>query len=113
MKSAPLKGYGKGGIAMEEKHYRHELKYAIAYGDYLAMRARLKAVMTTAPHTSADGLYRIRTRRKQPSFLLRKSVRFPFRKQEYNNEKSDSLRQLFRNPPKAEMRQGGVRCVHK
>ena len=46
---------------MEEKHYRHELKYAIAYGDYLAMRARLKAVMTTDPHTSADGLYRIRS----------------------------------------------------
>ncbi len=43
------------------KHYRHELKYAIAYTDYLAMRSRLRAVMTTDRHVSANGLYRTRS----------------------------------------------------
>ena len=46
---------------MQEKHYRHELKYAVSYGDYLAMRARLKSVMKADPHTGADGLYLIRS----------------------------------------------------
>ena len=45
----------------QEKHYRHELKYAIPYADYLALRNRLRAVMTTDPHTNADGRYRIRS----------------------------------------------------
>lgn len=46
---------------MEEKHYRHEMKFAIGYGDYLAMRTRLQAVMEKDPHAGADGLYRIRS----------------------------------------------------
>ena len=41
--------------------YRHELKYAVGYADYLAMRGRLKAVMTADPHTDERGLYRIRS----------------------------------------------------
>ena len=45
----------------QEKHYRHELKYAISYPDYLAMRRRLRTVMTVDPHTSANGLYQIRS----------------------------------------------------
>ena len=45
----------------EKKHYRHELKYAISYADYVAMRQRLKAVMKPDPHTSEDGKYRIRS----------------------------------------------------
>ena len=43
------------------KHYRHELKYSIGYADYLAMRERLKKVMKTDPHVSADGRYHIRS----------------------------------------------------
>ena len=47
---------------MEEKrNYRHELKYAIAYPDYLAMRARLRMIMKPDPHASEDGKYRIRS----------------------------------------------------
>ena len=45
----------------EENHYRHELKYAVSYADYLAIRTRLRAVMQTDPHTNADGLYQIRS----------------------------------------------------
>lgn len=45
----------------QEKHYRHELKYAIPYGDYLALRSRLRAIMTPDPHTMSDGTYRIRS----------------------------------------------------
>ena len=44
-----------------EKHYRHELKYAISYADYRAMRERLKAVMKTDPHTDGEGTYSIRS----------------------------------------------------
>ena len=44
-----------------DKHYRHELKYEIPYTEYLAMRNRLKCVMTPDPHTDADGRYRIRS----------------------------------------------------
>ena len=43
------------------KHYRHELKFAIGYADYLAMRERLKKVMKTDPHVSGDGRYHIRS----------------------------------------------------
>ena len=46
---------------MEEKHYRHELKYDIAYTDYLAMRGRLQKIMQSDPHASSDGLYQIRS----------------------------------------------------
>ena len=45
----------------EEKRYRHELKFAIPYADYAAMRLRLKKVMKTDPHTVADGRYLIRS----------------------------------------------------
>ena len=45
----------------EKKRYRHELKYNISYTDYKAMRTRLQKVMKTDPHTSEDGLYRIRS----------------------------------------------------
>ena len=41
-----------------EKHFRHELKYAIPYGDYLSMRARLKMIMTPDSHTASDGKYK-------------------------------------------------------
>ena len=43
------------------KNYRHELKYAIHYADYVAMRARLRSVMKSDPHTRADGSYLIRS----------------------------------------------------
>ena len=46
---------------MDEKRYRHELKYQIPYADYLAMRRRLRLVMQTDPHALADGAYRIRS----------------------------------------------------
>ena len=45
----------------QEKHYRHELKYAIPYADYQAMRRRLRKVMKTDPHTDENGLYQIRS----------------------------------------------------
>ena len=45
----------------EEKHYRHELKFAVAYADYVAMRARLGRIMATDPHVDASGHYRIRS----------------------------------------------------
>ena len=45
----------------QEKHYRHELKYGIPYAEYLAMRSRLRTVMSTDPHVSQDGMYRIRS----------------------------------------------------
>ena len=46
---------------VQEKHYRHELKFAIPYTDYLMMRRRLQAVMTVDPHTRPDGRYLIRS----------------------------------------------------
>ena len=45
----------------EKKHYRHELKYAVTYTDYLTIRKRLRTIMKPDPHASADGLYRIRS----------------------------------------------------
>ena len=45
----------------QEKHYRHELKYAIPYSEYLAIRGRLRKIMTVDPHVSEDGMYRIRS----------------------------------------------------
>ena len=46
---------------MEEKHYRHELKFSISHTDYLAMRSRLRCIMAADPHASKDGVYRIRS----------------------------------------------------
>ena len=45
----------------QEKHYRHELKYEIAYADYLAIRKRLMKVMKNDPHVNEDGRYQIRS----------------------------------------------------
>ena len=45
----------------EGKCYRHELKYAVSYSDYLAMRQRLKYIMAPDPHTGGDGRYLIRS----------------------------------------------------
>ena len=47
---------------MEQKQrYRHELKYAIGYSDYVAMRNRLSLVMRKDPHASREGIYQIRS----------------------------------------------------
>ena len=47
---------------MEQKeHFRHELKYRIAYPQYLVLRSRLGAVMQPDVHTGADGRYLIRS----------------------------------------------------
>ena len=43
------------------KHYRHENKYEISKADYLAMRSRLKQIMSADPHTDENGLYQIRS----------------------------------------------------
>ncbi|MBO4346278.1 MAG: polyphosphate polymerase domain-containing protein [Lachnospiraceae bacterium] len=43
------------------KHYRHENKYEISKADYLAMRSRLRRIMSADPHTNEDGLYQIRS----------------------------------------------------
>ncbi len=45
----------------QQKHYRHELKYAIPYADYLSLRGRLRKIMAADPHAGASGLYRIRS----------------------------------------------------
>ncbi|MBO4749782.1 MAG: polyphosphate polymerase domain-containing protein [Lachnospiraceae bacterium] len=45
----------------QEKKYRHELKFAISYADYIAMRSRLRQVMKRDPHVGANGRYRIRS----------------------------------------------------
>ncbi len=45
----------------QEKKYRHELKYLIPRGEYLAMRQRLKAVMDADPHAGEDGRYLVRS----------------------------------------------------
>jgi hypothetical protein len=45
----------------QEKHYRHELKYAISYPEYMTVRDRLCKIMTSDPHASDDGSYRIRS----------------------------------------------------
>ncbi|MCR5846510.1 MAG: polyphosphate polymerase domain-containing protein [Lachnospiraceae bacterium] len=44
-----------------DKHYRHELKYEILRGDYLAIRSRLKHIMNSDPHADENGLYQIRS----------------------------------------------------
>jgi hypothetical protein len=45
----------------QEENYRHELKYAIPFADYLSLRNRLKCIMTTDPHADSNGLYQIRS----------------------------------------------------
>ena len=45
----------------QEKHYRHELKYMIPYGDYRGLRNRIRTVMKRDPHVNSDGLYLIRS----------------------------------------------------
>lgn len=40
-------------------NYRHELKYPISYGDYLALRQRLRPVMQADRYAGGDGCYRI------------------------------------------------------
>ena len=47
---------------MERKeHFRHELKYRIAYPQYQELRSRLRTVMQPDLHTGADGRYLIRS----------------------------------------------------
>lgn len=43
----------------QKEHYRHELKYQVDYGSYLALRSRLQAVMRRDPHTGPDGRYTV------------------------------------------------------
>ena len=45
----------------QQKHYRHELKFSIPYGDYTGLRRRLCRIMSADPHTNAAGKYRIRS----------------------------------------------------
>ena len=45
----------------QEKHYRHELKYVIPYAEYLAVRQRLRTMMSVDPHVSKSGLYQTRS----------------------------------------------------
>ena len=45
----------------QDRNYRHELKFAIPYGDYLAMRNRLRLVMKTDPHTFGKQTYHTRS----------------------------------------------------
>ncbi|MCR4702935.1 MAG: VTC domain-containing protein [Saccharofermentans sp.] len=45
----------------EANSYRHELKFMVSYADYLAMRARFKAVMQPDPHVQGNGRYLIRS----------------------------------------------------
>ncbi|MBO4496922.1 MAG: polyphosphate polymerase domain-containing protein [Lachnospiraceae bacterium] len=54
-------GNRKEKAVTQEKHFRHELKFAIPYSEYLALRGRLRAIMTPDPHVSDDGTYRIRS----------------------------------------------------
>lgn len=42
-------------------NFRHEWKHSISYGDFLALRHRLGAVMQRDSHASADGTYQIRS----------------------------------------------------
>lgn len=43
------------------EHYRHELKFSIDYGQYLALRSRIRPLLQTDPHTGAGGTYLIRS----------------------------------------------------
>lgn len=48
-------------MTAEDAHFRHELKYDIDFGAYLALRQRLRPVMRPDPHTGEDGRYTIRS----------------------------------------------------
>lgn len=41
--------------------YRNELKYSLDYAGYLALRQRLRPIMSADAHTNADGRYTIRS----------------------------------------------------
>lgn len=43
------------------EHYRHECKFLIDYGQYLALSARLAPVLQPDPHAGPDGTYLIRS----------------------------------------------------
>lgn len=45
----------------KKKRYRHELKFMIPYQDHVAMRQRLRLIMSADPHAGSDGQYRIRS----------------------------------------------------
>ena len=45
----------------QSKPYRHELKFAVSYADYVAMRKRLQKIMTVDPHVGPSGTYHIRS----------------------------------------------------
>lgn len=45
----------------QEEGFRHELKYRISYAQYIELRSRLRTVMQSDEHTSADGRYLIRS----------------------------------------------------
>lgn len=44
-----------------KERFRHELKYQIDYGRYLAVRQRVRSVMKLDPHAESEGSYRIRS----------------------------------------------------
>ena len=46
---------------MEFRKFRHEYKFFITYGDYLALKARLDAVAQLDPNTGEEGRYFIRS----------------------------------------------------
>ncbi len=45
----------------QTKHYRHELKYSISYGQYLELGGRLRLLMRPDPHVNASGSYLVRS----------------------------------------------------
>ena len=45
----------------DQPHYRHELKYSLDTGAYLALRAKLRTVMKPDAHAGPDGRYTIRS----------------------------------------------------
>lgn len=45
----------------ESTKFRHELKYDIDYGTYMALRQRIRHIMKSDPHTGMDGCYTIRS----------------------------------------------------
>jgi hypothetical protein len=45
----------------KDRNYRHELKFEIPYGEYVAMQKRLRLIMKPDPHVGEDGRYRIRS----------------------------------------------------
>lgn len=59
-KGYPRKANGrKGAMSMGNAHFRHEKKHYISKSDHIALRQRLRAVMSPDPHTGADGVYQV------------------------------------------------------